>query len=949
MMLVHEDFRTYRRSMSGPSTLIGREAEVARLSEWIDDLVAGRGRATLIEGEPGIGKSSLARAAAILAERRGCQVLWAAGDELGQALPLQPLVDALRPWEQRAEPRLGTIVRLLCGESNAADPATAASEQMLALLVELCSAGPTVLVVDDLQWADLATIGVWGWLARSLAHTPLLLIGTMRPVPQRDELLAIRRSVGGKGIIRLGGLPDPAVVELVEAIVDGKAGAELLRLADGAAGNPLYLTELVDALVRTERLTVDEAGVVEASGGPVPGSLAAAIAHRLDFLPRSVRLVLQAAALLGIQFRVSDLAIVLDRRITDLVPTLDEARAAGVLDDAGERLSFRHPLIRAALYDDIPPAVRAAWHRDAAKALADARAPIHRVARQLLRAVDVPDAAPLDEWLLTWLVDAAPVLIAQGPRAAIDLLRRACAVSPVTTARGAVLACRLADALFRTGDGAEAERVASRAMAAITDPDLLVDLHWTVAQCRAMAGRSAEALADLTRALALPGLAPRHRARLLVLTARAHRDLGEVAVAGRVAAEALATAEQAEDRWAIGWALHVLIIVSMMQGEIAAALPLFERALEVIDGHVGLTDLGLLLQINQAIALGNLDRSEEALAAANRVRQLADQAGSLVRLAQAQSALGQLLFQVGRWDDAHAEVEILPDELKDPGATCCDRGIAAVIAFHRGDAATARQHLRLVAPYAEKIGNRVVASLALARSLDLEFAGESEQALAVLTAGVASHAEELEEMEDLLPEAARLAVACGVSPADTVAQAEMLARRSAVPHRLAAAAYCRGLLDGDPARLLLAAERYAEAGRPLSRAKALEAAAIALADSGDRGSARAAFVRVDDLYDHLGAQWDLARLRALFRRYGIRRGPRAKHRQARFGWDSLTPAEARIAEMIAEGLSNGQIAERLVLSPRTISTHVSHIMAKLHARSRVDIARAVTGHYRASS
>jgi len=99
-----------------------------------------------------------------------------------------------------------------------------------------------------------------------------------------------------------------------------------------------------------------------------------------------------------------------------------------------------------------------------------------------------------------------------------------------------------------------------------------------------------------------------------------------------------------------------------------------------------------------------------------------------------------------------------------------------------------------------------------------------------------------------------------------------------------------------------------------------------------------------DLYDRLGANWDLAHLRAQLRRHGIRRGPRSKHRQARIGWNSLTPTETKIAGMVAEGLPNRQIAGQLVLSPRTVGTHVSHILAKLGVRSRIDIAREAAVH-----
>jgi DNA-binding CsgD family transcriptional regulator len=933
---------------SDAHALVGREAELTRLIGWIEDLATGTGHAVLLEGEPGIGKSSLARAAVAAAEQRGFSAYWAECDELGQALPLQPLVNAFLD-KASTEPRLDTIQRLLRGElTGAADPAMAAAEQMLALMNEVCSAAPTVLVVDDLQWADISTISVWEWLARSVDRTTLLLIGIVRPIPQRDELLAVRRVVGQDNTLHLEGLPDTAVTDLVAAISDGTPGTNLLRLAAEAAGNPLYLTELMDALVRSQRLTTSESGDVELTGGAVPDSLVAAITHRLDFLPQDVRKVLQAAALLGVEFLVGDLAIVLSQRVAELVPAIDEALTAGVLKDMGDKLSFRHPLIRSALYDDIATPLRPAWHRDAARALAEAGVPTARVARQLLQAISVPSPDPLDDSLLNWTIEAAPSLIAQAPKDAVELLRQASSRAPANTTRGAILAGRLADALYRAGECDEAVRVATRAMAVVEDPDLLVDLHWTVSQCRAMLGRSDEALEALKQAHDLVEISAQQRARLLVLTARAHRDLGEVSIAGEVATKALATAEEAGDTWALGWSLHVLIVVSMMRGEVAQALPLFDRALRMIGDDPTLNDLQLLLQINKAVALGDLDRYDEALGAATRVRQLADHTGSLVRLAQAQTALGELLFEVGRWDDAQAEVETLSDEFKDPGSLCCDRGIAAVIAFHRGDAATARQHLALAAPSAEQIGNRVVSSLTLAHSLDHEVADEPDKALAVLTARVGGDAEELDEVEDLLPEAARLAAHTGAAgaAADVAEQAATLARRSQVPHRLGTAAYCRGLLDHDPFLLQHAADRFRDAGRPLLRAKALEAAAIGFADRGERSSARSAFTRADELYDRLGANWDLAHLRAQLRRFGIRRGPRAKHRQAQAGWGSLTPTETKIAGMVAEGLSNRQIAEQLVLSPRTVGTHVSHILAKLGVRSRIDIAREAAEHVR---
>ena len=503
------------------------------------------------------------------------------------------------------------------------------------------------------------------------------------------------------------------------------------------------------------------------------------------------------------------------------------------------------------------------------------------------------------------------------------------------------LVARLADAEKGIGDTAGAEQAASQALAHAIEPDVVVDLQWTLAQCRGLAGLSAESLATLDRALALPGISARHRARLLVPAARSHFNLGEFEKAGQVAESALAAASAADDNWAMGWALHVLTLVTGLQGQLTDALPLFDRALAVTQSDPALTDLRLLLQINKAVALGDLDHYEEALAVAGQARSLAGQVGTAIRLAQAHGALGQLLFETGRWDDALAEVASVPEDLKEPAAACIDLGIAAVIGFHRGETGTARRHLAAAVPHAKRIGHRLIGRLALARSLDHEQDGALPEALAALTEAFGGHTEQLEETEDLLADAVRLAAETGdLGTAQTLAgQAAALAAGSQTPHRQANALYCRGLLDGDAARLLAAAERYHDAGRPLLRAKALEAAAGEFVRADDRGPARDAFTTAVEVYTSLGAAADVARLQAAFRAHGIRRGPHAKHRRAQSGWDSLTPTEIKIAAFVEEGLSNPEIAARLLLSRRTVATHVSHILKKLDVNSRIDLAR----------
>jgi DNA-binding CsgD family transcriptional regulator len=926
---------------------IGRDVELTTLASLIKQVAGGRGGALLIEGEPGIGKSSLVRAA--LAQTRAgerCAVFWGSGDELGQALPLLPLLEALRVHEASANARRDSILRLLRGEvviDRSADVSAVLAEQLLALVAEQCALTPTILVIDDLQWADQASVALWARLARLGQQRPLLVVGMMRPVPQREDLLALRRVVGDAARTQLTGLSETATAELVAALAGAKPVGKLLRLADGAAGNPLYITELVGALIRSSNLTITNNGTAELASDAVPRSLSAAIADRLGFVSGPVREVLRAAALLGVDFAVPDLAIVLGRTVADLIPVVDEALVAGVLSESGHGLAFRHPLIRTALYDEIPLPVRAAWHHDAGRALAEAGAPIDRVARQLLWAVggSAGSMEPIDGWMLDWLAQAADVLVSQAPRVAADLLRAGVASCPAGSVQNDCLVGRLADALYRVGDRAEAAQVANRALEHVVDPDVLVDLHWTLAQCRIQQGQSAESLATLDGALATPGISSVHRARLLVLAARTHSNLGEMEMAERVAAAALAAASQARDNWAMGWALHVMTIVTAVQRPMADALPLFDRALAVTQADPALTDLRLLLQINKAIALGNLDRYEEAIVEAQQARRVADQVGTVVRRHQAHGALGQLLFDMGRWDDALAEVRILQEDQKEPGAACCDLGIAAVICFHRGDIGAARRHLAAAAPHAERIGNRVIGPLALARSLDREYANELAQAYAVLTAGFSGDIEDVDELEELLADAVRLATAVGdlESAEALVGHACSLADGSEIPHRQANALYCRGLTDIDADGLLEAAERYRDAGRPLMRAKALEAAAGNLVDTDDRHRARAAFTDAVEIYTWLGAATDIARLQARFRVHGIRRGPRSKHRQAQSGWDSLTPRETKVAALVEQGLSNPEIAAELFLSHRTVATHVSHILKKLEIRSRAEIAR----------
>ena len=676
--------------------------------------------------------------------------------------------------------------------------------------------------------------------------------------------------------------------------------------------------DLIDDLAGTEHAPADERAVQDF----------AEACRRVDTYPREKQRIRDITDLVDAENALYDQAVAaLGRGDHDTAVALLCRAAEKKIGDAAW-------LLAVALDERGETAEAITWYRRAARdgdsraeaALAEADAPPDRVARQLLRVVSESGGStePLGEWMLDWLARTADQLIRQEPQVAAEVLGRAVASFPAGSAQHVLLASRLADVLYRVGDRAAAEQVANRAIEHAVGSDLFVDLLWTLTQCRMLEGKHAESLATLSRALASPGLSARHHARLLTLAARTYFDLGEAEMAGQVATRALKIASEAGDNRAMGWTLHVMAIEISVRGRITDALPLYDRALEVTQADPVLADLRLLIQINKAITLGCLDRQEEALTEAGQARDLADQAGTTLRATQAHGALGQLFFQTGRWDDALAEVSILSEDLKEPAGACGDLSIAAVISFHRGDAAAARRHLDAAAPYARRMGHRLIAPMALARSMDLEHDGSLSEALAALAEVFSNGDDSFGEIDDLFVNAVRLATATGdLSTAqDLAGQAVALAAGSEIPHQQANALYCRGLLDHEASRLLAAAERYDDAGRPLQKAKALEAAAREFADVGDLGQARAVFTRAVEAYASLGAVADVARLQAEFRARGIRRGPRVRHRRARSGPDSLTPAEI-VAAFVEEGLSNTEVAAKL-LSRRTVATRVSH-------------------------
>ncbi len=854
------DDTTLESGGSSRTSLVGRQRELDQIQAAISQLASGRGRALLVEGEPGIGKSALVQAATAGANADGAQVFWGTCDELSSAFPLQPLLDA---FSSAGAPH-ATIMELVRGEAaadNRPDPIAVAAGQLLAHVHARCTAAPTILVIDDLQWADPMTVAALRRLTRWLSELPLLLVGIVRPVPRRLDLGALRRTVGPNALLRLSGLADAEVAELVERVIGGRPGPRLLGLAAEAAGNPLYVFELLDALKRSGGLTAEN-DRIEAVSAEAPRSLATAIRDRLGFLRDEVQHILRAASLLGSTFSAAELSLVTGLRIEALVRILDEAILAGALRDGRSGLAFRHPLIRAAIYDGIPDSARDAWHSTAARRLARHGAPPELVVRQLLQ-VRTESGNRLPGWVAGWLADMGSQLVSRAPQAAASLLHTVVnELSPGIGPRDELI-CRLADALYRTGSVQQAAMVATDALSHVTRPRLRVDLLRTLTQCQGTNGQSEQSVAKLELVLGSTEAIRADRAHLLVLDARARRMRGHLAEAEQAANDALAIADAEGDRSAKCWALAVLALIQGMRGQETHGLAQSDRALILARGDPDLVDLKLMIQINQANMLGDLDRHHEAIETARKARKHAATTGNTIRRAQAHSMLSELYFDIGQWDEALTEAAKVPTGAEQPYVECVTRSLACIIRLHRGDA-EAGQNLLDAERCAARL-DRGFSLLTLAQSLDRERTHAPKDALALLVDGLAKVAAELEQAIDLLPDAVRLALEAHDVPRaqEFVHQAEAIVGRSPVPHRQAVTLHCRGLLNHNPQTLASAATQYDRAGRRLLQAQALEAAGVAALDNGNTAEARTYLATASSLYAALGASRDLARMAAL--------------------------------------------------------------------------------------
>ena len=275
-------------------------------------------------------------------------------------------------------------------------------------------------------------------------------------------------------------------------------------------------------------------------------------------------------------------------------------------------------------------------------------------------------SGPMDEWMMDWLAASADSLVGQAPAVAAELLAQAVGSIPAGSAKHGWMAGRLADAPTGPATGRRPCGWRSGRSATAADPDLVVDLHWTLAPCRMMAGSSAESITTLDRALASPGLSAKHRARLLVLAARSYQYLGELDAADREADGALASAQEVDDAWATGWALHVLALGAMIRGDLADALPLYDRGLSVTETDPGLTDLGAAADQQGRHVVQPRPARRGAHHRRARAGSWLTRWARLSRVGQAHGLLSQLFFETGGGTTRWPRSRPCPTDLKEP-------------------------------------------------------------------------------------------------------------------------------------------------------------------------------------------------------------------------------------------------------------------------------------------
>jgi DNA-binding CsgD family transcriptional regulator len=864
--------------------VIGR----AREREAIAAALGARAGVVTVEGEPGIGKSRLLAHLASEAEDGGAVVLGARASEFERDAPYSLWTEALGDAPPAAADRHST-------------------HRALRDLLERLASRPLVVWMDDVHWADPASVDALAALVSRPPAAPVLIAVAARE-GQMPAALALALAGAHREdrvtALTLAPLSRDEAVELV-----GDAAAVIF---EQSGGNPFYLEQLA---------RVRDAPAAAAVDDTVPPAVAAALSAELDALAPEARRVLEAAAVAGDPFEPELAAAVAELPEADALHALDELLVGSLVRPvAPRRFAFRHPVVRHAVYVATPPAWRLGAHARAAEALE------RRGAGAVARAHHVEYAAHAgDEAAIALLTSAAEQLQAPAPRTAARFYAAAMRLGDERDSR---LPRLLADAQAAAGDAEGARRTLLDALQT-AGPDERLALTVALANQEWWLGGHEEARRRLQVALgdqpAQPS-ADRMRLRLaLALTALLARDLDEArGQAGdaradartlgapsfelaALAATALASASARDDDAERRLEESTAALERLSGAELATRLPAFwmhgraRRQLGSLDASLGDLRRGaalaeqtgrerilLILTLESVATLIELGRLTEAVAAAEEGLERARLAGNPRMLLWAQSALSSALLVSGDVAEALRQAELAAQQ-----ETSADFHMTGQPGWCLGAALAA--------------------------------AGNADRAVPVLLEAFGG------------PELTSLV------PADRPAAARELVETQLMVGDLAGA---QAVVCGGEARaaVLLAVERPEEAAAaarevsaelPLASARARLLEGRALAAAGDRRAAVQALTEAEAALHGFGARRR--------RDEAVRELRRLGHRVVRRVEDEggLTAREREIAGLVAAGRTNREIAAQLVLSPRTIEAHLRNIYGKLDVRSRVELARAL--------
>ncbi|HEX2104189.1 MAG TPA: LuxR family transcriptional regulator [Solirubrobacteraceae bacterium] len=908
--------------------IVGRTRERSELEAVLEAARDGRSTVLVVQGEAGIGKSTLLDEA--VAAAPDFRVLRARGYESESDIPFAGLLDLLSPLLDlldRIPPAQAAALRgsLALGEPVPHDR-FAVPAAVLSLLGAAAEEHPVLAIVDDVHWLDAASLEALLFAARRVAAEGIVLLLAARDGEGFDA-----RSTG-LARLRVGALDPGSARALLERRAGGLADTVAEQLLATADGNPLALVE-IPTLLDAGQL----AGRVPLPAPLPPGSsIEGAFRRQLERLPEDTRRALVVVSAMQTN-RVDVLHEALGRLGIDR-DCLRVAEDAGVVHAEGGRMLFRHPLLRATVYHGASAPERRAAHDVLAAVAPDAQ----RRAWHLAHAAVAPDesvAAALEaagrDARDRGGHSAAAAAFARAAELSVDDEARA--RRDLEAATDFTLSAQFDKALALIDDG----------LALTADPVLKTDLRRARGHLELRRGAPLAAHAVLSEeAEWLEAQGDRARAATTLIEASvAHMMTGDMVALGdgarraralahdvAPAVEALATLIEGETllalgRTAEGEALLAPVMPFLLEGDpLAAGLPEvvgmagqcstwieeFDRAQAILDrlvrsardaAAVGLLIYPLAARSHLEFRVG---RWAAAIADAGESVELARETGQIGLMAHSLTALARIESAIGRSGDAQAHGRESLEICRAMGGDAIRVYALSVLAFDDLAGGRVESAIELL-DEATEVADR----LQMDEPALVQWAPDHVEALA--RAGEADRARAaLERFER---------------------QAEATQRRWA----LAAAARCRGLLAGDRfAEHFEAALRWHEHGRqPFERARTQLAYAERLRRARQRAEARPFLSAALDTFERLGARPWADRARSELTATGGPSGPRPDASRA----DELTPQELKIALLVAQGLTNREVAASLFLSPKTIEHHLSAIYRKLDVRSRTQLAR----------